>query len=397
MKKYKLFFAILIIILLSGCGTSSNQTTSMEQLHHDVKDTLATASYENMEILIDDIMFLSEQEELAIVTLSRYKIEEDYSKSELVKFYVENVFCDLLNIDHIDTSLVVDVGSKITDENWNTSYSKYYADVLNTIEEYDEIPTLAYKNYDEYSQMSYSRNWISGVYISQGGLGRLTNNPGPFGVLDTLSGAELKSYDCRIDDLSDTYQLLDGMTTVAAAKEAIESYFNEHYPITGKSNGIENKVVKLTAVQIPGTEYNAFTFERTFSYKGIPLRYGTEYEGNEFICMAEGIMCDRNTVDVTVGIINNYNEPKINSYIEQYIPFSEILDRVAYYLTNETRFQLIYGGLEYRAESLTDEEGFLMKPYWCFLLDNPNDDTRIKLYVDMENGEITGRYETMTK
>jgi len=75
----------------------------------------------------------------------------------------------------------------------------------------------------------------------------------------------------------------------------------------------------------------------------------------------------------------------VERVISRVIPFQEVMDRVAYYLTGETKFQLLDGSLEYRM--FVKDKGYQLVPYWCFIAKNPNDDSMIKIYVDMETGE----------
>ena len=81
-----------------------------------------------------------------------------------------------------------------------------------------------------------------------------------------------------------------------------------------------------------------------------------------------------------------FTTPEVTRTIENPLSFQEVMDNVAYYLTGDTKFQLLHGGLEYRL--MNEETGHEMIPYWCFIARDTKDDSMIKIYVDIETGEI---------
>lgn len=385
MKKKIACILMATAMLLTACQNPLQDLNTVKQLKEEVTEVLQSASYENLEILIDDIKYFDGQE-LVVANMKEYDIEEDYSKEALVRLYVEEVFPDLLGLEELDTTFVYDRDTKTQDDEGNKIYIKDYKGVLDTLEDYKVVPNLIYSNEKTNSQIYYELDWKAGVYVSQGVLGSYANTTSAFGATSILE--EIKTYDCRTDVLSDSYMLIDGEKTIAEAKAEAEEYLNAHFPIASRENGIENEVVQITVSKIQDTEYHAFTIYRTLSYNGIPFRSGSGYESGELIFMAEGVLCESNKMDIIIGPINNYSEPTKVRTIEKCISFAEIMDRVAYYLTGDTKFQMVYGGLEYRVTGGDDTEELLMTPYWCFLVQNPNDDKVIKLYVHMETGEI---------
>lgn len=387
MKK-KIICGIMVAMMLccTACGTQTKMSTG--NLQEEISTVLQNVSYDNLEILFDSIQHYDGQE-LVVSTIQRYDLYGDSSYEEMMELYLNDVFPRLMDTSEVDKSLLFDADSFLKmEDNGVSVYQKNYDDVLHSLDEYTSVPRLVYEDGENLIEVSYTADWVGGVYISLGKLGRYANSISPFSACDVIQVE--KTYDCRYDDLSDSYLLMDGEKTVAEAKEEMENYLNEHYPIGGRKNGINNEIYKISVGKIAGTDYYAFTAYRTLSYNGIPFREmspTTNVGKDEFAFMGECALCESDKVDVTVGIINLFTEPEHVRTIEEYVSFQEVMDRVAYFLTGETKFQLVYGGLEYRL--MNEDNGHQMIPYWAFIAKNPNDDSMIKIYVDIETGETT--------
>ena len=384
-KKIVVGLLTIVMILCIACQSTEQNPSNQVNLETEIQEVLQNASYDNLEILFDDMEYY-EGQELEVATITWYNDIAYTMSKETMELYAKVVFPDLMGVKALDENCIGTVESMVYNEDGEHYFEDSYEDVLANLEEYDELVTLVYES--EYSSIYGSSNWASGAYISQGVLGKIGETNNPFvgkGILE-----EEETYDCRIDDLSDSYMLLDGEKTVAEAKEEMEVYFNEHYPIAGRNNGIENEVWSISVGKIKGTDYYAYHGYRTFTYHGIPFTEARTSAGlgPYFSVMGECWLCESDKVDVTVGLINGYTEPEILRTIDTLVPFQEVMDRVAYYLTGETKFQLIYGGLEYRIRQHTGTSEKTMTPSWTFVAKNPNDDTMLKIYVDMETGEI---------
>lgn len=386
MKKRLLCLAFVIIMLCTACGDTEDEIIETIDLQPEIEEVLGNASYNNLEILFDDIEHY-EGQELVIANTRFQSPSEGLSKKEAVKLYADEIFPRLLDLETIDKNLVYDLDTRSEGEEYRIrTYEKDYEDILNTIDEYDYVPNLVYANNSTWTELYYSGDWRAGVYLTHGKLGCLCPSMSAFGAYGVIE--DEKTYDCRMDDLSDSYLLMDGEKTVEEAKKEIEQYLNAHYPLTGEDNDIDNSIYKIIVGKISGTEYYAFKVCRTLSYNDIPIREmptNHSIPEEEFAFMGEGAMCESNKLDVTIGLINCYAKPEVERVITKVIPFQEVMERVAYYLTGETKFQLLDGSLEYRM--FVKEEGYQMVPYWCFIAKNPNDDSMIKIYVDMETGE----------
>lgn len=382
MKK-KIICALLAGVMLLGTACQSDDKPN-DDLQKEIATVLQGASYDNLEILFEDINFYDGQE-LVEATIDWYNDIEYTISKETMELYAEVVFPDLMGVDELDKNFIWDLESKSED---GESYTKNYEQVLATIDEYDTLPCLVYKDVNNCASIYAPMNWYSGVYSSQGVIGKIANSTSAFAPKRIV--VDEKMYDCRLDDLSDSYVLMDGEKTVAQAKAEMEAYFNEHYPIADRDNGITHEIYQIAVGKIEGTEYYAFHGYRTFVYKGIPFTEARSNNGlgKYFVVMGESYMCESNKVDVTMGVVNGYTEPEVTRTLEELLSFQEVLDRVAYYLTGETKFQLVYGGLEYRLVMNSDDYVKVMTPSWVFVAKNPNDEKAIKIYVDMETGEI---------
>lgn len=383
----KLLCIILIISLFfASCGNNKENKVNTDALQLEIKKVLETVSYDNLEICFSEIDNY-EGQELIIANTCLKRPSDGISSEEAVKRYVNDIFPKLLDIEKIDTSLVYDINTRSEDGEYRIrTYEKDYEDILATIGEYDSVPSLVYADNENWTELYYMGDWLSGVYVTHGKLGSMAPSMSAFGACRVIE--DVKTYDCRFDELSDYYMLMDGEKSVLEAKEEIEAYLDAHYPITGEENGINNKVYQITVGKISGTEYYGYKVCRTLSYNEIPIREipsTSMIPENEFAFMAEGAMCESDKLDVTIGLINCYAKPEVQRVISRVIPFQEVMDRVAYYLTGETKFQLLDGSLEYRM--FVKGEEYQLVPYWCFIAKNPNDDSMIKIYVDMETGE----------
>lgn len=385
-KNLLLLLVVALVMLCTSCGDAKEDKMETADLQAEIEEVLENASYDNLEILFDDITYY-EGQDLVVANTRIQSPSEGLSYKEAVELYTNKIFPKLLDLEQVDKELIYDITTRSEDgENRVRTYEKDYEAVLATIDEYDYVPGLVYANNDTWTELYYTGDWGSGVYLTHGVLGSYVPTMSAFGAYGVI--VDEKVYDCRLDDLSDTYVLKDGEITVAEVKTEVEEYLNNHYPLLSENNGIENMVYQIIAGKITGTEYYAFKIYRTISYNGIPIREipsSKSIPEGEFAFMGEGAMCESNKLDVTIGLINCFEKPEVERTITKVISFGEVMDRVAYYLTGETKFQLLEGSVEYRV--FYEGEDMKMVPYWCFIAKNPNDDSMIKIYVDMETGE----------
>lgn len=386
MRKKLLCIVLITSIFFTSCGNSKENKVKTDDLQLEIKKVLETVSYENLEICFSEIDNY-EGQELVIANTCLKCPSDGLSYEESVKRYANEIFPRLLDIEKVDTNNVYDINTRSEDGEYRfRTYGKDYDDVIGTIGEYDAVPSLVYADNENWTELYYMGDWLSGVYLTKGILSSYAKSLSTFSAVGIIK--EEKVYDCRWDNLSDTYYLMDGEKSVLEAKEEIEKYLNDRYPLLQEDNDIDNVVYKVTVGKIANTDYYAYRVYRTLSYNEIPIREmpsTSMIPENEFAFMAEGAMCESNKLDVTIGLINCYAKPEVERVISRVIPFQEVMDRVAYYLTGETKFQLLDGSLEYRM--FVKGEGYQLVPYWCFIAKNPNDDSMIKIYVDMETGE----------
>ncbi|MBQ2901805.1 MAG: hypothetical protein IJE49_08160 [Agathobacter sp.] len=378
---------VVVIILCTACGSEESNLVKTDSLVVEIPKVLEQVSYDNLEILFDNIKSYEEQE-IVIATTNRKSPSEGLSYEDAVTLYVDRIIPNLLDMEKVDTEKIYDINTRSEEGAYRIrTYKKDYQDVLATIDEYEYIPHLVYANNETWTELYYTGDWLSGVYLTQGKLGSIVPSMSAFGAYRVIE--DVKEYDCRMDDLSDSYLLMDGEKTVLKAKQEIEEYLDAHYPLTEEDNEIRNEVYKIIAGKITGTEYYAFRVYRTLNYNGISIREmpsTQSFPNDEMVFLGEGAMCESKKLDITIGLINCYEKPEVERVITEVISFQEVMDRVAYYLTGETKFQLMHGSLEYRM--FVKEDGYQLVPYWCFIAKNPNDDSTIKIYVDMETGEI---------
>ena len=224
--------------------------------------------------------------------------------------------------------------------------------------------------------------------VSFGTLGAMFQSKSPFLASDWET---IKTYDCYLDDLSDSYLLMDGEKTVAEAKAEIEQWFDAHYPLVGEDNGIRNEVYQISVQKIPDTEYHVFHACRTLSYDGLRVReYVDMGLPSEMGVMGEAFLCESGKVDLMMGFVNCFEKGSMLKEYNEFISFEEALSGLSHYLTDDTKFDVRYIGMEYRMFTEVVEEVIYYNwvPYWYFTVENPNDDKVMRLYMNMETGEF---------
>ena len=127
------------------------------------------------------------------------------------------------------------------------------------------------------------------------------------------------------------------------------------------------------------------------SYDGIRTReqssVGIE---NEVGVMGQAFLCESEKVDILLGFVNCFEKGTVSKIYEKWIPFEEVMARLSYYLTDETVFNVKYISIEYRmfTEVVNEKTYYNWIPYWSFQVENPNDNSVIRVYMNIETGEI---------
>ena len=389
----KIWMILIISILLSGCSAETTQNANSDLSQKNIDEEFQNAKegkFENLNFVCDEVNF-SKDGQIYEMWFPLIQMK-DYSVTEKLEVYKNTIFPKLYGTDEIDVEHIYDLNSEIVASAEETAekglqFEYDYASILEQGGNYEGKLALGYYDRSKFQFMESFSDCMT-LNIGQGVLGEYGGSSSCFVTSDF---DVVKSYDCRFDDLSDSYLLKDGEKTVAQAKIEIEEYLNECYPLIGESNGIQNEVLFIDVKKIPNTEYYMFSATRTLSYNGIPVREeGGNMSAGEIGVMGEAMLCESNKVDILLGFVNCFTEASDSFKAENLIPFSEVLERVSYYLTGDTTFDIMQVGLEYRMfkTSVNDVPAYKWIPYWTFVAKNPNDDTIFKIYVDMKTGEI---------
>ena len=362
---------------------------SFQKLKTDIDAILATAKngkYENLNIICDEV-HLPQGDAIQAVKFPVYEFTKNMTLREKLYFYKNTVFTKLYDMETVDGKYVVDLESRIN-KNGSRFYEHDYDYFMQLTEAPENEVTIGYFNGEKYQ---FTETLPEGVCLnaSFGTLGTMFQSPSPFlaGEWETI-----KVYDCYLDDLSDAYLLMDGTPkTVAEAKAEIEQWLDAHFPLAGKDNGIRNEVYQISVQKIPDMEYHVFHAWRTLTYKGIRVREFVDIRlPYEMGVMGEAFMCESGKVDLMMGFVNCFDQGSVIKTYEDVISFGEVLNGIAYHLTEDTKFNLEYIGIEYRmfTEVVENVTYYNWIPYWCFLVENPKDDNVLRFYMNMENGEF---------
>ncbi|MBR4027564.1 MAG: hypothetical protein IKJ01_08450 [Lachnospiraceae bacterium] len=398
MKKSS-YIVVLIFVLCFCIGCSNQEEKEQKNTEEVGKQTFQTlkqeidieleeakeGKYSNLKVTCADIR-LPENESIQSISFPVYTFTKKMNLEGKINFYKDVILPKLYDGETIDSNQIIDVNSR--DHQKEEEYYAYdYHYMLEHLEELEETARVGYYNKENYQFMETAPEGVC-INISQGVIGALDNDSSPFA---TIGFEEVKTYNCYLDDLSDSYLVIDGQKTVAEAKEEIETYLNNLYPLVGEKNGIENEVYEIIVMKIPNTEYHVFNAVRTLSYNGIRVKEecDTRLE-SEVGVMGQAILCESNKVDITLGFVNCFEQGSVIKDYKEILPFSEVMERLSYYLTGDTTFNIGYIGLEYRmfTEVVDEVTYYNWIPYWSFLAENPNDDSVIRIYMDMETGDM---------
>ena len=393
MKKIKCFVVLLVIgLLFTGCSKDDEEDTkgSFAELKAEISAEMKAAKegkYDNLNILCDEVR-LPKSEEIKEMKFSIYTFTDGMSLKEKLVFYQDTVYPKMFDLEEVKQECVV---ASITTRD---VYSKEYKDYTYLMEHGDKLEdddnlniSIMYIDDEAYHKVETDPEGIC-FNLSLGKLGRLQGWNSAFAATNYES---VKVYNCYSDDLSDTYQLMDGtQKTVADAKVEIERYLDAHYPLVGENNGVRNEVYEIQVGKIPNTEYYVFDARRTFSYEGIRVKEYTEAGlSNEVGIMAQAFLCESNKVDAVLGFVNCFEKGSILKVYEEYLSFADVMETLSFYMTPNTNFDVLDIAMEYRmfAENVEEESYYKWVPYWSFLIVNPNDDSLIRVYINIETGE----------
>ena len=389
MKKMKYIIALIVLALLfTGCSKEDEEKKgSFAELKEEVNEEFQLAKdgkYENLNILCNEVI-LPETDELKVMRFPVYTFTKEMTLKEKLEFYQNVVFPKVLDVDSVEAEYIVDKGSYDFD---TKTFSRDYAYMIEHLEELEDSALVGYDSNEDYNSVETIPEGVC-FNLALGAMGKLMKDNDPF---IALYYEKVETYDCDRDDLSDAYLIMDGTKkTVADAKLEIETYLNAHYPIIGEDNGIRNEVYKITVRKIPDTEYHIFDAKRTFSYEGICTReYTMNRAENENTVMGQAFLCESGKVDLLLGFVNCFDKGTVSKVYEEYLPFEEVMASLSHYMTGETVFDVEHIGMEYRmfTEMVDNRAYYNWIPYWSFRVKNPNDDSLISVYINIETGEV---------
>ena len=281
-------------------------------------------------------------------------------------------------------------------------YKANYENKLSHTENYTTLPNIYYKDPDmkkklELFTISNEMNYSAGKIANILGINLL------FGVQEEAD--LVKTYDVYQDDLSDTYKLLDKEVSVKEAVDAAETYWNNTFPLTTQ-NEIKSKVYKLYVFKFKKTGEYVFNLLRTSTYNGIMILSGVNGEsvngyeknklyGEETDIMSEGFMVESDKIDIYYGEYNNYTEPVAVKKYGNMLPFEEVIKAVSNKLADlpGEKFELNNAGLIFRVffSKHEKEYDYYIVPSWEFVFRNPINEDEVKVFVDIETGEVKAR------
>lgn len=392
MKKMKCFIALLALTLFcTGCAREEEEKKdSFAELKEEISVEMEAAKggkYENLNILCDEVR-LPESEEIKEMRFPIYEFTSKMTVKEKADFYKNVVYPKILDLEDVKPEGVQAHYGMTENAEWLTGDYTYLMEHAEELERDDIELWWIYEDDENYDSIETMPEGMC-FNISLGTLGRVfeRNSPFVYGSCEVV-----KTYNCYTDDLSDSYLLMDGtQKTVAEGKAEIEAYLDAHYPLVGEDNGVRNEVYEIEVKKVPDTEYYIFDAGRTFSYEGIKVKehMGMDAAG-EVSVMAEAVLCESNKVDITLGFINCFEKGSVAKVYEAYLPFVEVMENVSYYMTKGTSFDVRDIAIEYRmfCEEEGEESYYKWVPYWVFYMENPNDDSQIRVYVNIETGEV---------
>ena len=391
MKKVKYIMTLLIMVLLfTGCSKEDEKKNSFAELKDEINVEMEAAKagkYKNLNILCEEVR-LPESEEIKAMRFPIYEFTSKMSLKEKLDFYKDKIYPKILELQEVKLECIQAHYGMLEDGTRLTGDYTYLMEHANELEQSDTQLWLIYEDDESYHTIETMPEGVC-FNIGLGTLGKVfgRNSTWIYGDCDLV-----KTYNCYTDDLSDSYLLMDGTKkTVAEGKAEIEAYLNSHYPLVDVDNGVRNEVYEIDIKKVPDTEYYIFDAGRTFSYEGIRVKEHTDTgAAGEVGVMAEAILCESNKVDITVGMVNCFEKGSVARVYKEYLPFAEVMETVSFFMTQNTKFDVLDIAIEYRmfSEVVEEKEYYNWIPYWSVLMENPNDDSLVRVYVNIETGEV---------
>ena len=417
-KLRKLFLCTaLLACILAGCGNSKQQkeveetkpqtkeevaevldAEELAQIRKEALEAFEKISFDNIDIKCKELDF-PEIDELAVYGFDVVTLRNSGTPAEVLDKCVTDIIPKLIgefNKEYLYDSEAYDEFEE------KELYKANYENKLSHTENYTTLPNIYYKDPDmkkklELFTISNEMNYSAGKIANILGINLL------FGVQEEAD--LVKTYDVYQDDLSDTYKLLDKEVSVKEAVDAAETYWNTTFPLTTQ-NEIKSKVYKVYVFKFKKTGEYVFNLLRTSEYKGIDIlsmvngEITTAFEkselyGEETGVMSEGFMVESDKVDIYYGEYNNYTEPVAVKKYGNMLPFEEIIKAVSNKLADlpGEKFELNYAGLIFR-EFFSEHEkeyNYYFVPSWEFIFRNPINEDEVRVFVDVETGEVRAR------
>ena len=403
--------------ILAGCGNSKQQKEVKEtkpqtkeeaaevldaeelvKIRKEALEAFEKISFDNIDVKCSELAF-PKMDKLAVYGFNTVTLNDLGTPDEVLDKCMTEFIPKL--IGEYDTDYLYD-GNDIVGLEPENYYKVNYDNALSHTENYTSLPDVVYRDpemrkklelYTDCGIMNYSAGKIGNII----GINLL------FGVQDVAEF--VKSYDIDNDDLSDTYKLLDKEITIKEAVEKAENYWDSLYPLT-TVNDIKPKVFEVNVYRIKESGEYVFNLLRTDTYNGIEIQRAyngeitngyekSELYGDETGVMSEGFMVESDKIDIFHGVYNNYTEPVELKVYGRMVSFEEAINIVSDKLTTlpGEKFELNYAGINYKEFFGGDERDYdyYIVPTWEFHFRNPINEDEVKVFVDIETGEVRAR------
>lgn len=411
-KLIKMFLCTaLSVCILAGCGSGNVQNNvddkepqkelgakELAQIRSDALEAFDKIEYENIEVKCDNLDF-PEIDKLAVYGFNSVSLNDIGTPEEVLNKCMTDIIPML--IGEFNTKYLYD-GEILSGLEKEDYYKASYENTLSHTDNYTKLPRLIYRDPEMNKKLELFTDF-NALNYSAGRVGNILGTNILFGVQEDADF--IKSYDVWNDDLSDTYKLIDKEVSVKEAADITETILNNIFPLTTQDE-FKTKIYKVYVYKFKESGEYVFNLLRTSTYNGIMIMSGvngesvngyekSELYGEETDIMSEGFMVESDKIDIYYGEYNNYTNPVEVKTYGKMVLFEDAVKSVSQKLASlpDEKFELNYAGLIYRKFNGKGEKeyDYYIVPSWEFVFRNPINEDEVKVFVDIETGEVKAR------
>lgn len=389
MAKNKLMIIIIsifLLILIAAVGMFINKSKEEKELESILKEG---TTFVNLQEAREQMIQVMEKAKDGTYRNMKFK--------EFIPVITEENYVAAVTVTTPNAEMTVD-----SIDNQVKVLETFFGENLDTNFLYDNMENLDLETLKEkVANGTYSSDFCFLLYMKDEYYGQVDNginslwiDKGIEGVTPSVEKRIDKEYYVASSDgsLEDTYNTSTGEMSVKEAIQAVETYFNEEFPIE-INNQIQYKVIKVWVLEKENGEY-AFEFGIRRAYKGVGFEYaipGTfAYGEKDSIDMITAYMEGKDNILFFNGLGIDRIVEETETY-EKIISPEKALAYVSEKIGNESTYEITGMELSYTTIEIDGETITESTPVWMIFAINETTDQATRFYVDVITGEVSAR------